>query len=400
MINMKNSFEDSCQICGSAEWRILPEINANQSVRTDGGIVAIPLAKAHCKKCGLLQRSKKFTSEDALEKLYKQDYSLYDNRPGAEKFDVSRYSDLSKSILSASELSNPKLVLEIGCGNGSLLANMKTLWPLSQFYGLEPSSTAVAAAQNQGLEVYQGLIGKPVPTEVQHKYDFIYGVHVFEHVADPENFLNELRAMLAPGGKIYLSCPDGSIAHAEMIHPDHLYSMTSEHVGIFAKRSRFFVEKQGMAPTGDSLEFSQFVVLKKNQNSNIEPEQDFYLSAAKEEKLWAARSKYIETWTTLENALFERMAGAEKIYCFGAGGWAALLAGYTPNLWNRIEACIIDGGSNQLFNGKKILDYTSVGSLKNAAVLAGVNPATQSKVANKLNNDSVKTITFEDLIEY
>ncbi len=96
-------------------------------------------------------------------------------------------------------------LLDVGCGNGSLLVQMRQLgWDVA---GIEPDGKAVSVARERfGLEVFQGSLEEAkFPNE---HFDAITMNHVIEHVQDPIGLLKECRRVIKPGGKIIVVTPN------------------------------------------------------------------------------------------------------------------------------------------------------------------------------------------------
>ncbi len=49
-----------------------------------------------------------------------------------------------------------------------------------------------------------------------------------------------------------------------------------------------------------------------------------------------------------------------SLYWFGAGGWTGNIAGYRPNLWDRLAACAVDADDGAKVHGKEVPDYLAV----------------------------------------
>ena len=87
----------------------------------------------------------------------------------------------------------PRRVVEIGCGDGSLLLELAEVWPDATFDGFELSPPAIEIARGRGipragrLEAYDG---ERVPAE-DGAYDLAVLSHVLEHVPDPAPLLRE-----------------------------------------------------------------------------------------------------------------------------------------------------------------------------------------------------------------
>lgn len=99
--------------------------------------------------------------------------------------------------------STPGRLLDVGCGNGVFLLRARDAgW---QVEGLEPDPAAASAARWSGLTVTQGTLATFAPME---QFDVITASHVIEHVHDPRRFLEQIFALLRPGGQVWLATPN------------------------------------------------------------------------------------------------------------------------------------------------------------------------------------------------
>ena len=98
-----------------------------------------------------------------------------------------------RTLLDRAEL-EPRTIVEIGCGDGSLLAELSRIAAVD---GFELSANAVAQARARGVarrvEAFDG-VHVPAPAD---EYDLAVLSHVIEHVPDPGPILNEA-ARVAP----------------------------------------------------------------------------------------------------------------------------------------------------------------------------------------------------------
>ena len=82
-------------------------------------------------------------------------------------------------------------VLEVGCGTGAVLANLKSLGVGRTHVGIDMSDpNAHREADADGIDLLQ-YDGKIIPFPADH-FDFVYATHVLEHVEDERSFLIEL----------------------------------------------------------------------------------------------------------------------------------------------------------------------------------------------------------------
>ncbi|MGH8129233.1 MAG: class I SAM-dependent methyltransferase [Steroidobacteraceae bacterium] len=96
-------------------------------------------------------------------------------------------------------------VLDIGCGNGSALLQLRKRgrW---QLCGLEFDESAAAKARERGLDVRSGdVLDCDFP---DRSFDLIRMGHVIEHVVDPAATISRVYSLLKPGGVLYGETPN------------------------------------------------------------------------------------------------------------------------------------------------------------------------------------------------
>ena len=122
----------------------------------------------------------------------------------------------------------PKSVLDIGCGGGVLIHELKKHWKDARYYGIEPSPNFAELAQKKtGADIKNGFFSGS--TEYKDKFDLILCCQVLEHIELFEEFLKAIRENLGNSGYVYLEVPDQSdFTHLEKEHtrfsePSHLW---------------------------------------------------------------------------------------------------------------------------------------------------------------------------------
>ena len=99
---------------------------------------------------------------------------------------------------------HPKTILEVGCGAGGILVELKKQLPEDvMFSGLEPMPEAYAAASKRSddrLSFKQATIDTPPDKQ----FDVVLCLDVFEHIEDYFKFLRGLRSF---GGKFIFHIP-------------------------------------------------------------------------------------------------------------------------------------------------------------------------------------------------
>ena len=134
-------------------------------------------------------------------------------------------------------------VLEIGCGNGDRLVQLKLLgW---QTLGVEPDPKSAEIASSRGLEIINHTFESELMPE--NSVDAILLCHVIEHLSKPLEALIECRRLLKPGGILIMLTPNTeSLGHRyfgrNWLHldpPRHLYLFNTNNMSALLKQAGF-----------------------------------------------------------------------------------------------------------------------------------------------------------------
>src|SRR5687768_4018978 len=168
-----------CDGCGASDWLELPD-PAPQSMASDLRVLPQPLGKMACTRCALGCRAE--MPRGAL-RLFSSGYALYAHGPGTT-FERTRQEEYARWIARALP-APPTRIVDVGCGNGSLLAALGDVWPGAERLGCDASAESVAYAAASGLRVWQGTAAT-VPAVAA---ELVLAVNVIEHTPDPAQFL-------------------------------------------------------------------------------------------------------------------------------------------------------------------------------------------------------------------
>ena len=133
-------------------------------------------------------------------------------------------------------------VLDIGCGNGSFLWQMRSLgWEVC---GVEPDPQSAAQARAAGLDVRAGLIQDQSFPEAH--FDAITMNHVIEHLHDPGDALQRCYKLLKPGGYLSVVTPNLNSCGHQYFGADWLALDPPRHLVLFTEKSlKNLLEKHG-----------------------------------------------------------------------------------------------------------------------------------------------------------
>ena len=203
-----------------------------------------------CDSCSLVRLSL-FSSEydDSLYSYY-ESYASYiksDEWKERSRLNASNLiiflKDISKNYI-INDL-NPKVsLLDFGCGLGSTLsAGEKLGWDVM---GIEMSRFCIDYCNESGFNVLSDLSKIPL----DQKFDIITLFDVIEHVPNPLDIFNALRARLNTNGVLIITCPNWNSLERYLfgsrwkaIDPQHYHYFTSQTIKRILIKSNFSILK-------------------------------------------------------------------------------------------------------------------------------------------------------------
>jgi len=232
-----------------------------------------------CDTCGLMAlKQDSFPSPAAP--LYPDDY--YGNGHTKHRLPVN----VLRQVLSAWKThrinalipKRPIKVLDIGCGDGTFLAQMRK--PNVEIYGVELSGTAFNRAsrvENIHLVAAEQLRANTYP---EHYFDVITLWHVLEHVPDPCQTLRSCRNWLAPDGYLFIEVPNIASWQAQLFKKNWFHLDAPRHLFLFTPRSlEKILQNTDFRIVGRksfSFEMGVFGAVQSMLNAGIKPHNLLY----------------------------------------------------------------------------------------------------------------------------
>lgn len=206
------------------------------------------------------------------------------------------YFRLRQSLESLSQLKTGAKVLELGCGAGQFIREIKKIRPELDCYGCDISQHAIAIAKQVNDGVSYGLSDENKSPYADNFFDAVLIFDVLEHVANPGLILSEVNRVLKSGGVFYsfVPCEADLLSFWNLLHnlglKRELTKMYAGHINKFSRRSLVnLVQSHGFAlkrircsehVLGQILGLAAFFSMdhfaKKNNLQQVNNEQYFY----------------------------------------------------------------------------------------------------------------------------
>lgn len=245
-------------------------------------------------------------------------------------------------------------ILDVGCGNGGLLAALQERGYLN-IAGMDPTPAGAAAVQTQlRIECRVGVLANP-PFQ-SGGFDVVISTGVFEHLLEPSRDLGCLKELLRPEGVAFVVVPDASRYH---LFPDAPFQQFNiEHINHFSQQtlnSLFQINGWEAIHTGELVVEGSPTWKEPAVYGCFTPGHAPGKKALeKDTRLTASLQTYIADSkamiTRINTQLDEELKDEKEIVIWGAGQTASVLLEMTV-LRNKKIRAVID--SNPLFHGKK-----------------------------------------------
>lgn len=104
-----------------------------------------------------------------------------------------------------------KKCLDIGCASGYMISQIATLYPQSEYFGIDVYDKAISYARKHYLHIkFQVASADKLPFK-NNSFDLIICYETIEHVEHPLECLKEMRRILNKDGTVILAMDSGSL---------------------------------------------------------------------------------------------------------------------------------------------------------------------------------------------
>ncbi len=223
----------TCATCGSDDYvvryeaRVPPEGALNFSARRAANGYHARIVE--CRSCGQIY-SNPYFSEDMLGRLYRE--ASYIDEPQLANMAADYFRVFHQAI--GGSVDPSRRVLEIGCGNGFFLDKLRAVG-YADVWGVEPGRQAVETAAASVRDRILCDVFRPDLFPAGH-FDAVCCFQIFDHLPDPNAFLEGVRTVLRSGG-VLVAINHNIRAPVTRILGERSPMFDIEHIYLFDRRT-------------------------------------------------------------------------------------------------------------------------------------------------------------------
>lgn len=125
-------------------------------------------------------------------------------------------------------------VLDVGCGSGGFLFQLKKRWPGDyEILGTDVSGGPLDYAESRGVPVVRGDFLRSAELQLRAPFDVVTLWAVAEHLAEPKLFLEKAYALLKPGGLCFVLVPNLRSLAVRLLGANYRY-VYAQHLNYFS----------------------------------------------------------------------------------------------------------------------------------------------------------------------
>lgn len=182
----------TCDICGSPMSEPVQSLFALPSITSDCRSWTAGRSVKICEGCGVMKRVLHPLAEEEFKHVY-VDYKSYPEPEGR----TAKILDFVKD-----KMPSPKLVLDVGCGQGDGIHVLREKFPDAGVIGYDPHNPLWN-------------------TRPQEKFDLITLFHVLEHIEDVHEMLAYVKSSLTKNGHVLIQVPYALMWPFDLVLADH-----------------------------------------------------------------------------------------------------------------------------------------------------------------------------------
>lgn len=265
--HFKVHYDDVCVVCNK---NTSPELIGHVSEHEYSNTTSLIFPVYRCPQCQLTYLCPR-PDVSELKTIYPANYYTYNISAHVQDANASKISFMNSLLISLDKRSyhkkilpfitkqklGPLRILDIGCGDGTQLNEIKKFFPGCETHGIDINKDAVEKAKKNGHNVYCGRFeDMDIPSGY---FDLVYALHVIEHVERPDFFMDKCLNLLSSEGIVLIETPNTDSLDFGMFKnkhwggyhpPRHWYLFNIQTFRHLAKRLNAEIISFGIYSTG------------------------------------------------------------------------------------------------------------------------------------------------------
>lgn len=246
---------DNCEICGANDWSEVYRGPVRDGVF---GRSRAQASVARCAGCGVDRLAEECATPESVYETEAYRQKLQQGLDSESYFQL--HDELQIHTLHALWPTSLRgaVVADIGCAGGSLLDHLQGISSVQ--VAIEPNDVFRDSLAQRGYRVYP--YAREARGDWTGQVDHAFSIQVIEHVRNPRAFLEDIRPLLSPEGRLVISTPNRDDILMELLPDDfpsffyrtvHRWYFDQASLAECARRAGFevvatrFVHRYGMA---------------------------------------------------------------------------------------------------------------------------------------------------------
>lgn len=365
-----------CPVCNSSESRQLRHMEMEIS-----DYVCLPKSYdiVACNKCGFLYARLGGVTQETYNEYYRKCNNYSDEKIRVK---LNKELDLFRVRLIKKYIPPDAEILDIGCGNGDFLAELKEN-NYKTLMGIDPSENSVKVVRNRGIHAQTGNIFDVGPEK--EKYDLVCCTAVLEHIYDLKGCMEKLKSRLkGPGSRVFVDVPGMEEINKYLAMPAEHFNC--EHINYFTFQSLDnLFSVNGFKRISEKEDYYIFLKEKSVPILSIGAVYEWFDTIPGELKKDTESEKTIlQYFSAIEKNLIRQkeqlktvLMKEKRIVVWGGGNYAFQMLSSLPEIKEKIDY-FIDSNYNKIGNkiiGKEVKNIDEIPKDGTLVVICSMNYA-------------------------
>lgn len=139
-------------------------------------------------------------------------------------------SSLSQLLSYPEDSENVETILDVGCGDGTLTAELAERYPDCTVHGVDPIAEDIEKAAEKVADLDNATVEEAYLDPEAHSADLVYAINMVQDTPDPEKTITEIHEAVGEGGEAIITAPTTGTEDL-FVDPSHKYdhSEITEH---------------------------------------------------------------------------------------------------------------------------------------------------------------------------